>query len=423
VDIPTLTLIFVILILCSAFFSASETAFFSLNKIQISMLNNSERKRDLRILKILKKPRRLLITILLGNTLVNVGASTTATIIAIQLAERLQDSVPLFVTIQIICTTIVLLLFGEVTPKMLAFSRPTAFAGFSSLIIYGLDFILYPIIIILEWLSNLISKKDNIESQFEHNFTSEDFKNLITSKSSNHPLDENEKKIIASIFRLSTTELREIIVPRVDVVAVEESSNLDDLRLVLMESGYSRIPVYREHIDEIVGIIYAKDLILYPEKKTVKELMRAPYYVTENMKVQVLLNQFKSKKLQIAIVVDEYGGTSGLITLEDIMEELVGEIQDEYDEDEPPMIHKLNDQDYIVNGMYGIGDLNHEFGFGIDTALYDNIADFLLAQFNKIPKRGDTITIEDKVNFLITNIKGQRIHYVKMRLMNVHEDS
>ncbi len=422
-DIATLVLTFVILILCSAFFSASETAFFSLNKIQISMLNNSERKRDRRILRILKKPRRLLITVLFGNTLVNVGASTTATIIAIKIAEGYHYNVPLCVTLQIVITTLILLLFGEVTPKMLSFSKPVAFAGFASLMITFLETILYPVIIILVWLSNLISKKDNIETQFENSFTSEDFKNLITSKSSNHPLDENEKKIIASIFRLSTTELREIIVPRVDIVAVEEESSLDDLRVILMESGYSRIPVYRDHIDDIIGIIYAKDLILYPEKNTVKDLMRAPYYVTENMKVQVLLNQFKSKKLQIAIVVDEYGGTAGLISLEDIMEELVGEILDEYDEDEPPMLHKLNENEYIVNGMYGIGDLNHEFGLGIDTSLYDNIADFLLAEFNKIPKRGDSITIENKVVFLITNIKGQRIHYVKMRLLNVHDES
>ncbi|HPT71927.1 MAG TPA: hemolysin family protein [Candidatus Cloacimonadota bacterium] len=422
-DIGTLVVIFIILTICSAFFSASETAFFSLNKIQISMLNNSERKRDARILKILKRPRRLLITVLLGNTLVNVGASTSAAMIAIRIAEHGHYSVPLCVTIQIIVTTLLLLMFGEVTPKMLSYSKPITFSGFASLLILGLETILYPILIILEWISHLISKKDTIESQMENNFTSEDFKNLITSKSSNHPLDENEKKIIASIFRLSTTELREIIVPRVDIVAVEENSTMDDLRNILMESGYSRIPVYREHIDDIVGMIYAKDLILSPEKHSVKQLMRQAYYVTENMKVQVLLNQFKSRKLQIAIVVDEYGGTSGLITLEDIMEELVGEIQDEFDEDEPPMLHKLNDKDYIVNGMYGIGDLNHEFGLGIDTALYDNIADYLLAQFNRIPKRGESITIEDKVNFIITNMKGQRIHYVKMRLLTQNEES
>jgi len=343
--------------------------------------------------------------------------------IAIRIAEHGHYSVPLCVTIQIIVTTLLLLMFGEVTPKMLSYSKPITFSGFASLLILGLETILYPILIILEWISHLISKKDTIESQMENNFTSEDFKNLITSKSSNHPLDENEKKIIASIFRLSTTELREIIVPRVDIVAVEENSTMDDLRNILMESGYSRIPVYREHIDDIVGMIYAKDLILSPEKHSVKQLMRQAYYVTENMKVQVLLNQFKSRKLQIAIVVDEYGGTSGLITLEDIMEELVGEIQDEFDEDEPPMLHKLNDKDYIVNGMYGIGDLNHEFGLGIDTALYDNIADYLLAQFNRIPKRGESITIEDKVNFIITNMKGQRIHYVKMRLLTQNEES
>jgi CBS domain containing-hemolysin-like protein len=361
--------------------------------------------------------------VLLGNTFVNIGATTVATLVALHFATIYSENQATWVGGQVVVTTVILLFFGEVTPKLLAYSKPEAVAGFAGFFVEILEYVLYPVVFIFEKISQLTSRKDNIPNAYDQGFTSEDFRNLISSKTANHPLEENEKRIIASIFRLSTTEVREIIVPRVDIIAVDENASMSELREILQESGYSRIPVYHENIDDIVGVVYDKDLILHPLKQSIRELMRPAYFVTENMKVQILLNQFKSKKLQIAIVVDEYGGTSGLVTLEDILEELVGEIMDEYDEDEPPMLNKLNDREYIVNGMYGIGELNHEFGLNIDSSLYDNLADFLLAEFNRIPKRGESIEFEDRVSFMITNIKGQRIRYVKMRLLEFPDEN
>nr|HPM00721.1 hemolysin family protein [Candidatus Cloacimonadota bacterium] len=268
----------------------------------------------------------------------------------------------------------------------------------------------------LDKLLSLITKKKDTHVNDNSSITSEDFHNFIKSKSQNHPLEENEKKIIDSIFRFSTTQVKEIIVPRVDIVGVEISETIDKAKKIITESGYSRIPVYHKRIDEIVGVLYAKDLLLNPDKKTIGSIMRKPFYVTENMKIQNLLNQFKSKKIQIAIVVDEYGGTSGLISLEDILEQLVGEIMDEYD-DEMPSITKLNDRDYIVSGMINIPELNHQFNLNLNEE-YENLAAFLFDSLNHVPQKNEKYSVENQVEFTITQIKRQRINYVKLHLLN-----
>jgi CBS domain containing-hemolysin-like protein len=243
----------------------------------------------------------------------------------------------------------------------------------------------------------------------------------VQSESSTHLLEENERKIIDSIFRFSSTSVKEIMVPRVDIVGVEVSCSITEAKAIIVDSGYSRIPVYKKTIDEIIGMIYAKDLILYPEKSSLMALQRKVSFIPQNMKIQTLLTQFQSRKKQIAIVVDEYGGTSGLVTLEDILEELVGEIMDEYDE-EQPMVTRINDATHLISGMIQVAELNRQFDLNLDED-FDNLADFLFSELNHIPHRNERFLYKDQVEFVISHIKKQRIGYVRMRIIKQKEES
>jgi len=375
-------------LILSAFFSGSETAFFSLSKIQLKKLEKSKNKSSKRILRLLKNPKELLIIILLGNTIVNVAAASTAALIAIEVGEKyLQHfSQSILMIIEIIVMTILLLIFGEIAPKLLAFSSPEKTARSSSLLLEIIKYLFWPIIKILELISSIFTtNKRKIE---QTDITSEDFKNLIQSKVTQHSLEENEKKIITSIFRFSSTDAKKIMTPRVDISGVDTSEGLQKIKDMIINSGHSKIPIYKTNIDNIIGIIYAKDIILNPEKKSISSFLRPPIFVTENTKIQNLLNKFKKSKILIAIIVDEYGGTAGLVTLEDILEELVGEIRDEYDEEKPNIV-KLNKNTFIINGMYSIAELNDKFILDIDEEKYDNLADFIFDNFNKVPEENE----------------------------------
>ena len=194
------------------------------------------------------------------------------------------------------------------------------------------------------------------------------------------------------------------------------TQSMDELRELILESGNSRIPVYDETIDDIVGLIYVKDLILYPEKESIVELMRPAWFVTENMKLEALLNQFKSKKLQLAVVVDEYGGTSGIISLEDILEEIVGEIQDEYDDDETPEFTRCEDGSFAISGNYSVRQFNQEFSRSIAVEEYDNIAEFLLDQFNNVPAVGAVFELDEKLKFEIRDSDEKSIKLIHVLL-------
>ena len=414
--------IFIILglLLLSAFFSGSEAALFSLSRLFLKKIENSADSTSKRIVGLLRRPRQLLITILLGNTFANVALSSFAALMAMDLNDRNFHQIQLssVIIIQVILTTALILIFGEIMPKLVAISSPQTISRIVCHPIRFFIIIFYPLVFVLEWLSKLLSKKRGLENRLDSGFTSEEFHDLIQSEDTLHPLEEHEKRMLVSLFRFKDAEISEIYVPRVRIRAVEENQSVDELYQLITQSGYSRIPVYRGTIDDIIGIIYVKDLILQPDKTTIGELMRPAWFVTENMKILTLLNQFKSKKLQIAVVVDEYGGTSGLISLEDILEELVGEIRDEYDTNEIPEIVKHSDTEWIVSGHYSVRQFNQEFHTEIDTEEYDNIAEYLLSCFNHVPGVGESFALEDSIVFTILesdrkSIKRVRINFVR----------
>lgn len=403
-----------ILIALSAFFSGSETAMFSLSRIYLKKLENTGGKNAALVLKLLSKPRKLLVTLLLGNTFVNVAISSFSTLIAYDIATRNAWDLSLVISVQIAIVTVIILFFGEIVPKLIALAMANELCLILAYPVAMIQFILSPLVLIFVKLSDLISMKHQPEKNRNARFTEEDFHNLIQSESSSGSLEEHEKRMLVGLFRFREAEISEIYVPRVKISAVEENQSLDELKQLIVESGYSRIPVYRETIDDIVGIIYVKDLILFPEKQSIAELMRPAWFVTENMKIQSLLNQFKLKKLQVAIVVDEYGGTSGIISLEDILEEIVGEIQDEYDSDEIPEFSKSEDGSYLVSGNYSVRQFNQEFSRDISVEEYDNIAEFLLAQFNHVPQVGEVYALDEDMNLEILDSDEKSIKQIRV---------
>ncbi len=415
ISFPIISIIGFLII--SAFFSGSETAFFSLTKIQIKKLEKSNNKSSKRILRLLNNPKELLVIILLGNTIVNVAAASTAALFAIRIGEKyLQHfSQSILMMIEIIIMTILLLVFGEIAPKLLAFSSPEKTARSSSLILEIIKYVFWPLIKILEFISSIFTTKKRKVEQTD--ITSEDFKNLIQSKVTQHPLEENEKRIITSIFRFSSTDAKRIMTPRVDIAGVDTSEGLQKVKDMIISSGHSKIPIYKANIDNIIGIIYAKDIILNPKKQSISSLLRPPLFVTENTKIQNLLNKFKRRKIQIAIIVDEYGGTEGLVTLEDILEELVGEIRDEYDNEKPNIV-KQDNGTFSINGMYSISELNDKFILDIDEEKYDNLAEFIYDNFNKVPEENESFIYKDLVKFTVKRIKARRIQYITLEVIN-----
>lgn len=409
--------IFVFLFL-SAFFSGSETAFFSLGKIHLKKLEMQSTPSARRIIRLLKKPRQLLITILLGNTVVNVIASSIAALIAVNYATSYwhYEEIPVWMLIiSMVIMTFLLVVFGEITPKLYAITQSEKFAKQSGFFLEILKFVLYPVILLLVLVSRIFSTRTEQFQDTKNRFTTEDLKNLLDSKSQHHPLNENEKKIISGIFKFTSTDAKKIMIPRVDIKAVCVKESLESIKEQIIQSGHSRLPVYSKNIDDLVGVIYAKDIILNPEIKSIDVLLRKLIYVTDNTKIQILLNLFRAKKTHLAIVIDEYGGTSGLVTLEDILEELVGEIVDEYDK-ETPHLSKISDYEYLASGMINIIDLNQELGLSIDSEKYDNLAAFLYDEFNSVPKIGEKLEYNERALFVVTAVKGQRIETVKIHL-------
>jgi CBS domain containing-hemolysin-like protein len=409
--------ILILLLLGSAYFSASETAFFSLSRLYLKKLENTNTAGSRRILGLLRKPRRLLITLLLGNTFVNMAISSFATLLALNLATKHGWERSGSITVQIILTTMVILLFGEIVPKLVAMSTADSVATASSLPLRAIQFLLFPVVWLFEKIGTLVSKKQAVDRYLGQRFTTEEFHNLIQSESSHHDLEDHEKRMLVGLFRFKEAEISEILVPRVKITAIEDDAGMDELRDLIISSGFSRIPVYHDSVDDIIGIVYVKDILLNPDKTTIADVMRPVWFVTENMKVQTLLNQFKARKTQMAVVVDEYGGTSGIITLEDILEEIVGEIHDEYDREEAPEIVMNEDGVYTVSGMCNIRQFNHEFSTDLDTDEYDNLAEYLLAHFNHVPETGEKYQLDSSLEFRVLESDGKSIKKIQVTVL------
>ena len=398
---------FILLLLLSAFFSSSETAYFNLRQHRGNFSTKVE--------TIINNPEKLLITILTGNTLVNVAIASLAAIITHDIATEYKWPDTLAIFVEIIVISIVILIFGEILPKVIALRNSEKFAELFKFPIRILLFLFSPFV----YLSNIIIKIPNLlPMNKEKIFDSEEELKILTEiGEESGTLQEEESEIIQSIFDFKDKNVREIMMPRVDMTAIESTSSIDDVMDLISEKQFSKIPIYKESIDKIVGIIYAKDLLPYLTGSRpnipIVELARRPFFVPENKEIDELMKDFKSKKMNVAIVVDEWGGTSGLITLEDIVEEVLGEIQDPYDTDKS-LIFKQKDGSIIIDARITIYDLQEEIEIDFpEDREYDTLAGFILDSIGDIPKEEDEINHQN-YKIVVKSIDGNRIDKVHL---------
>ena len=401
--------IFIILIILSAFFSSLETALFHLK---------SHQKINKVVERLLKNPKKLLASLLTGNTIVNISIGSLAAYYTLQnFSEGSVYSNQTLLLIEVVVVTIVLLIFGEIIPKTYAIVKSDKLANFLAKILDVVIKLIYPITFIFLKITEFIiwilpiKKEETFDSE-------EELKMLAEIGEEEGTLKQTESDMIQSVFEFKNKLIKEILTPRVDVIALSSTDSLDVVMDLIMEKKYSKIPVYKENIDNIKGILYAKDIIPYlmgsrPEIEILK-LSREPYFVPETKPIDELLQEFKIKKTNIAIVVDEWGGTSGIITLEDVVEEVMGELSDPFDEEEYEII-KNKDGTIIVDGSIKIYDLleNFEINFPDDRE-YDTLAGFILDIVGDIPKKGHIVKFHT-FQFKVVSIESNRIDKIEIK--------
>ena len=406
--------VLIVLLLLSGFFSSAETALFSISKAKARHIAKEKGFTNALIKKMKDDPHRLLSTILIGNNLVNVGAAALATAIAIDLMAS--NAVGIATGIM----TALILIFGEIIPKSIATRNNVLVARLVIMPLYWLSILFTPIIYLLNFIPSLTRKV-----QSKSRVTEEELMTFVEVVEEEGGIDEEEKELIHNIFEFDDTSASEIMTPRGDmfVIHVDEDLNLEEI----IRSGFSRIPVIEEDIDHVIGVLNIKDLFMHQvtsaEQTDARSVMSKPYFVPENKKLDHLLHQFKKRKQHMAIVVDEHGGVSGLITLEDAVEEIVGEIVDETDKVEPHIV-KLNKNEWRVLGKSEIDDVNDKLEMDIpDTKEYDTFSGYVLDQIGRIPHEKEDIPLG---NFVVTvnEMDGTRIkEYIVKKTEEISQET
>jgi gliding motility-associated protein GldE len=412
-------LISIALLLClSALISASEVAFFSLSPKSREELGKSSSSLDKIVLRIYDKPKFLLATILIASNLINIGIVLISEIIAKDELDFVSNPIEAFL-IQVVAVTFLILLFAEVIPKVFANQHSLSVARFMSYPISFLEKLLYPLSFLLITSTSFIDKK--VKKKTQH-ISVEDLSHALELTISADTPD-SEKKILKGIVKFGQVNVKQIMTSRMDITAFGYDSPFRKLLEDILASGYSRIPIYKETIDKISGILYAKDLLLYldnPDDFKWQSLIREPFFIPENKKNDDLLKEFQQKKTHMAVVVDEFGGTSGIVTLEDVIEEIVGEINDEFDDDDL-VYSKLDEHNYVFEGKISLIDLSRKLGIESDIFEIssgketDTLAGFLIEQTGNIPKKGESVRFKDYI-FTVESADNRKIKRVKVTI-------
>lgn len=422
----TQVIILVILILVNGYFAASEIAFISLNDAKVEKQAKEGNKKAKQILKMLENPSRFLATIQIGITLAGFLSSAFASdAFASKLAPILNNWIPaisidIWQSISIVVITIILsfftLVFGELVPKRLAMKHYEKIAYATIRTIRGIYIVTVPFVKLLTISTNIISKLFGVSEKDEEIVTEEEIKMMVDEGEEKGSIEEEEKNLINNVFEFNDITVSEIMTHRTDIYAIDINRNVNDLMEELDEYKYSRIPVYEENVDEIKGILYLKDLFKYLKNKKeieLKEIIHPAYFVARSKPINELFKELQKNKNQIAIVLDEYGGTAGLITMEDILEELVGDIFDEYDEIETEY-EKIDDNTYLISGSITINDLKKVLNVEIPEGDYETLSGYLQDLLGRIPEDKEKPIIEtDEITYKIEEYEDKRILKVK----------
>ena len=412
-DAPgVIQLVFVIfLVFLSGFFSSAETAFSTVNRVRMRTLEEEGNKRAARVNKILENYSKMLSSILIGNNIVNLTASSLATTLAmrINLATGIATGI----------LTIVVLISGEIVPKTWAMLSSEKISLAYSGIIYGLMQVMTPVIYIVDKMANGILRLLHIDPTKKiTTMTEAELRTYVEVSHEDGVIESEEREMIYNVFDFSDAQAKDIMIPRINMVTVDINDSYSQVMSVFRESMYTRLPVYQDNNDNIIGLINIKDFILCKDENAfhVNDILRDAHYTYEFKKVADLLYELRETTTNVTFVLNEYGATVGMITLEDLLEEIVGEIRDEYDEDEEELIQELDERTYLVEGSMKLDDINDELDTELDSEDYDSIGGLIIECLDRLPEDNEEVTLENGIHLKVQGIEQNRIVKVLMTL-------
>ncbi len=406
-----------ILICLSAFFSASETALSMANRVRLKTLADEGNKKAKTALSILEDYGKMLSAILIGNNIVNISLSALVTVLAIK--------IDLAVGIATACLTVIILIFGEILPKSISAIKAEKFTLHIAGIIKCVIFVLTPVIFIVDLISKGILKLLRIDANAKEAMTEGELRTYVDVSHEDGVIEEEEKNMIINVFDFGDSVAKDIMIPRIDMITVEEAASFDEIMDIFREYMYTRIPVYSGENDNIIGIINIKDIIHLKNKDdfNLKKIMRQAYFTFEYTKTADLLNDMRLRSEAMAFVLNEYGSCVGMVTLEDLLEEIVGEIRDEYDKDEENLIQKMEENTYLIEGSMKLDDVNDELGTDLESEDYDSIGGLVMEYLeDRLPAEGEKITTKEGVELSVHKVSQNRILKVILKLMPKTDD-
>lgn len=406
-------LVLIILLLLSGFFSSAETALTTVNKIKLQTKVEDGDKKAKRVLDVVSRPKKMLSAILIGNNIVNLSASSLATTLAIDIFGSVGAGIATGIL------TLLILIFGEITPKSLATINSMNLSLMFAPFIYSLMLLLTPVIIAVNFLSGIVIKLFGVDADFKDDPITEDEIRVMVDKShKSGEIEGEERTMIHKVFDFSDATAKEVMIPRIDMTMVEDNISYKDLMKIFKENMFTRIPVTQAETDNVIGLINMKDFLgLVPNDSfSVKDYLRDAYFTYESKNVSDLFDEMRGGAATLSIVLNEYGELSGMITLEDLLEEIVGEIRDEYDEDEEDPLVKINDREYDVLGSMNLEDLCNILPLGFESEDYDTIAGYIIGAFDHFPKIGETYVSENGTIIRVLSSNKKRIHKLRIKL-------
>lgn len=402
--------ILIALLAFSAFFSASEIAFILSNKIKLEIKARQKNIAAQNALYFSQNPQNFFSTMLIGNNIANIALASVSAVLLSTIFNLEEFQI-------LIISTLVLLFLGELIPKYLAREVSDRFILVASIPLRIISFILFPFVKFISWVSSFLTNEEpSTDVGINSLFNRETIDSLVKESHEAGIVDRKESDIISKVLDLGDQRVYEAMRPRTEIVAVDITQTIDEAISVFIDSGYSKIPVYEESVDNIRGVIYLYDIYNSPE--SIQSITRKILFVPETKKSFEMLNEFLSNQISVAIVVDEFGGTAGMVTMEDIIEELFGEIRDEYDVEEN-ICRKIADKTYLINGKVEVDFINEKYNLKIPTGDYETIAGYIITSLGRIPNQGENIKV-DHFNFLIARSSNKTIEVLKMIVETNH---